>query len=183
MLHLRCIAIFVLIPAIAFASGEGHGEVDYAGFFWRIFMFAVFAVILYKLLAARVNNMLAKNVESVKESLETAEKACKDAEKELADYSTKIAGMTKDLEDLKNAARITTEKEVEMMLAEAQKTSEKYRELAKTTIEAETTKAISALKSEISLLAVKQAEDILAEQKDTKAKQAFIANSITKIGV
>lgn len=174
------VLMIVLTPVSIFASDGGH--VSISGFFWRVFMFAVFAGLLYKLLNRRVQKGLASSIENVKQSIADAEKACADADAELAEYTRKMTGMTKELEVMKASARNTAEKEVEIMLAEAEEAAKKYREMAKSTIAAETAKAIADLKAEIGFLAIQNAETILKNDHDQKSKQKYIADAITKIG-
>jgi F-type H+-transporting ATPase subunit b len=172
--------VITFFPAAVFASEDGGSPLG--GFLWRIFVFAVFAVILYKLLAKRIRNGLADSAENIGKTIQDAENACAAAEKELAEYSVKIAGMTKELEDMKDAARRTAEKEAENILAEAELAAAKYKKQIETVAEAELIKAISNLRSEMALLAAEQAEATLAARKDSAEREGYISSAVKKIG-
>jgi F0F1-type ATP synthase membrane subunit b/b' len=177
----RFIPFFIaLFPIAAFASEGGGSQVS--GLFWRIFVFAIFAVILYKLLSKRVKSALADNAESIRKSLSDAEDACAAAERELRDYAAKIDAMTGELEEMKVVARKTAEKEAENILAEAEKLAVKHRERVKAAVEAEIIKAVSSLRSETALKAIEQAERTLAARKDGAQSERHIENAISKIG-
>jgi F0F1-type ATP synthase membrane subunit b/b' len=177
------IALFfiTLFPIAAFASEEGEANL-LSGFLWRIFVFAIFVFILYKLLAKRIDNGLTASAENIQKTIDDADNACETAEQELEAYAAKIADMTKELEQMKDAARKTAEKEAENILAEAEAAAAKYREHVKTAADAELIKAISNLRSEIALMAIEQAEAALAARKDSAESEKYIENAVTKIG-
>jgi F-type H+-transporting ATPase subunit b len=172
--------LITFFPAAVFASEGGASPLG--GLLWRIFVFAIFAVILYKLLAKRIKNGLAGSAENIRKAIQDAENACAAAEKELEDYSVKIAGMTKELEDMKGAARVTAEKEAKNILAEAELAAAKYKKQIETVAEAELIKAISNLRSEVALLAAEQAEATLAARKDSAERERYISSAVKKIG-
>lgn len=173
--------VLSLMPIISFAADEHHGP-SVSGFLWRVFVFAVFAVILYKLLNEKVRNGLKSGVETVKKAIADAEKANTDAKNELADYTRKIAEMNMELERMKIAAHKTAEKEAEMMIAEAERTAARLREMAKRTINAEYEKAMADLSRDQFLNAIAAAEALIAADTDVAKKQKYIQENISKIG-
>jgi F0F1-type ATP synthase membrane subunit b/b' len=170
-----------LFPLFAFASEEG-GDSPLSGLLWRIFVFAIFAAILYKLLAKRIKNALVSGAENIRKTIDDAESACAAAERDLAEYAAKIDGMTKELDEMKAVARNTAEKEAELILKEAEASAAKYKEHVKKAVDAEVIKAVANLRSEIALLAIEQAEAALAAREDDAEKERYIENAVSKIG-
>ena len=117
--------ICVSMPAFAFAA-DGHGP-SLSGLFWRIAVFAVFLAIMIKLLKKRIQTGLGAGVETVIHSVEDAKKACDESENELSEYSRKIAGMNAELENMKQTALKSAEKEAEMMVQDAEKAAAKFK--------------------------------------------------------
>ncbi len=171
----------LLTPAAAFASEDGHGA-SLSGLFWRIFVFAVFAVILYVLLKDRIKDALSSNTAKVKKEIEDAENACKNADRELSDYSRKIAEMGQELDTMKAMARNTAEKEAEAMISEAERSAAKFKQTVRRTINAETDKAKADIRKELTLKAIGEAEKQLAADSDSETKKKFISDNIRKIG-
>lgn len=179
---IKLMFVIILCPIVAFAAEDGGHGASVSGFFWRVFIFVVYAALLYWLLNKRVSKGLANSVEVVKHAIEDAEKACADAEKELAEYTNKMAEMNKELESMKLAAKATSEKEKERILKEGEKSAEKMRELAKNYIDTELLKAKNSLKSEIATLVLEEVEKNLTDNIDQTSKQAYIKENIKNIG-
>jgi F-type H+-transporting ATPase subunit b len=167
------------LPAPVLAA-ETHDT--WAGLGWRVLVFVVFMGIMVYLLKDRLRNALGANIATIKQTIADAEQACATAETELAEYNRKMVDMAKELEAMKLSARNTAEKEVELMIAEAERTGEKLREFAKSTIAAETVRATDAIKREMVNLAIAGAEKDLAADTDKAGRQAYIKKTITKIG-
>jgi F0F1-type ATP synthase membrane subunit b/b' len=173
--------VFLLIPSLAFAAEAGHGP-SLSGLFWRIGVFAVFFGIMLKILKPRIQAGLGAGVDKIVKAMNDAKKAHADSEKELTDYSQKLAGMSAELEQMKQAARVSAEKEAAMLVAEAQKAAEKYKELSARNISAELAKSRADLQRETVMMALGAAEAELAKDSDIAKKQQYIEKSIANIG-
>ena len=173
--------LIVLIPVTLFAA-DSHHEASLSGFFWRVLVFAIFAALMFILLRKRVADALSANSLRVRKEIEDAQNACEVANRELDDYSRKIAEMGKELDDMKAAARNAAEKEAETMITDAEKAALKFQQMVKRTIYAETEKAKADIRKELALKAVIEAEKLIASDPDHAKKQKFIQASIGKIG-
>jgi F-type H+-transporting ATPase subunit b len=166
---------------MAFAAEAGHGP-SVSGLLWRILVFVVFAILLYRLLNKKIKDGTTAGVELVKKSIEDAVKANQDAKNELEEYSRKIAGMHDELERMKANARKTAENESNNILNEAEKTAVRLKDVADKMIAAERDKAIADLGREQFFKAIQGAEQRIAQDKDANKKKKYIADNIMKIG-
>ena len=85
------ILIVVILPAFAYASGNGEAhEGGMGNFWWRILNFVILAVVLYKLSAKAIVNFFVGNRASIKNSLDEAVRAKEEAEKKLVEHSARL---------------------------------------------------------------------------------------------
>ncbi|MGA1861713.1 ATP synthase F0 subunit B [Deferribacter thermophilus] len=159
MKYVAILINILLIGSVAFANEGGHGGNQVEQFIWRLITFIVFVFILYKFLKNPIKNLLINRTEEIRKTIEEAEKAKAEAEKELNTYKEKLASMEKELEQMKNNAIAAVEKEKELILADAEKNIEKLKVFAENLIDSEMTKAKEELKALTVELAIKLAEE------------------------
>jgi F-type H+-transporting ATPase subunit b len=174
--------INVIIPTVAFASEGGKGESPFMGFFWRLIVFVLFVYILVKLLKSPLLGFLDKRTEEIKAAIEDAERARKEADVELKEYKSKLALMSKELDDMKERAFKAAEAERKRIVTDAENTVEKLRQFSDSLIESDLARAKDDLRKYAFDLAKKLAEQKLVSALDTKKHEAIVKYYITKIG-
>ena len=148
--------VFLIFPVAAFASSGG--SLDWAGLGWRIFIFVIFAALLFKILKKPILAMLVKRTADIEKALADAEKAKEAALSQVKEYEQRMLALEKELADMKSNALSAAEKERELILADAEKTVAKMKRFAVNMIEAETAKAKADIRREIAELASAEAE-------------------------
>jgi F0F1-type ATP synthase membrane subunit b/b' len=178
----KTVIMFILLTGFAFAADAAHGP-SLSGLYWRIGVFAVFFIVLFKLLKPKIVSGLGSSVDQVAKAMKEAKQTYDDSEKELAEYTHKINGMHVELERMKQNALESAEREATMMIEEAQKSAIRQQEQTARNINAEIAKLRIDLQHEVSVLALAAAEAELAKASDSNAKQGYIKKQIPYIGV
>ncbi|MCX8083425.1 MAG: ATP synthase F0 subunit B [Calditerrivibrio sp.] len=181
---MKKIILFTIIstfPMLSYASGVSSGNLV-MGFVWRSIVFLVFAFILYKLLKEPILNALDKRTDDIKTAINEAIKAKEDAQRELAEYKSKLSAMNKELEDMKERAIKAVEAEKNRILNEADQTVKKLKDFAESLIESDVIRAKAELKRYSFELAKNTALQKIESSLDTNKHETIINNYINKIG-
>lgn len=181
MKKLLSLLVILAVPAIALASGGEGPSVKEFGY--RVLTFAIFAFVLVKLLKNPIKNLLTDRTKDIEKAIEDAVQAKAAAEKELADYKSKLAGMEKELVELKERSMKTVEAEKKEIIADADKTVEKLTNFAESMIDAEVNQAKEALKKETLTLSLQLAEEKIGNILDAGKQDELMKDYIKKIGV
>jgi len=166
------------LSILAFAS-EGGGsiiDVNPGVIFWTVVTFVILMFVL-------ILTALDQRENSIRESLEKAEKAKEEAEKILLENQEKLAKADEESKKLVHKSREYAEGLKEQMLKESKVQAQKIVNDATLEIERQRETAFEELKSQVAEIAVQAAEKILKENlnKETQKKIADIyINEITK---
>jgi F-type H+-transporting ATPase subunit b len=84
--------LFLLIPTVIFASGGGHHDVSMTNsdFFYRVFNFAIFAGLMYYLLANPIKNFFTGRKNSIEYQLVEIEKRLEETKKAKEEAIAKV---------------------------------------------------------------------------------------------
>lgn len=156
--------ILMAVPVVAMASGGGgHGGAPAESHWaatdtYKVFNFAVLAIALFFILKKPVTQALNGRIEGIREQLEELEAKKKDAERELASYSAKLAEMEAEAKTILEDYIKQGEAAKARILKEAEATAEKMEAQAKKNIEHEFQQAKAQLQREIVDEAMAKAE-------------------------
>lgn len=173
------------LSILAFAS-EGGGsiiDVNPGVIFWTVVTFVILMFVLKKVAWKPILTALDQRENSIRESLEKAEKAKEEAEKILLENQEKLAKADEESKKLVHKSREYAEGLKEQMLKESKVQAQKIVNDATLEIERQREAAFEELKSQVAEIAVQAAEKILKENlnKETQKKIADIyINEITK---
>lgn len=112
--------------------------------------------------------------QSIKDSLQNAEKVNQLADKRAAEYEAQLLTAQEKGKEIISEARKTAKKQSEAILQKAERDAEEKLEKSRIEIENEKTAAKKALKDEIGELALMAAGKILEEELDAKKHQAVV---------
>ena len=179
------VAMVVILPALAYASGNGEGhEGGMGNFWWRILNFTILAVVLYKLSAKAIVNFFVGNRASIKNSLDEAVRAKEEAEKKLEEHSARLDKATAEIAGIADMIKAQGLAEKEKIIEEAKRTAEKVKEDSEARVEQEFKRALHQLRREATELSVTMAEEILAKniQSDDHEKMVndFLDRMVTR---
>ena len=137
-------------------------------------------VLLFLVLRSKVVPMFEKaysqRTEAIQGGMEKAEKAQRDAEKALAEYTAQLADARGEAQKIREEARVEGVAIIEDLRTKAQEEAARITALATASIEAERQQAIKALRTEVGTLATELASKIVGEALDDQARQSRIVD-------
>ena len=137
-------------------------------------------VLLFLVLRSKVVPMFEKaysqRTEAIQGGMEKAEKAQRDAEKALAEYTAQLADARGEAQKIREEARVEGVAIIEDLRTKAQEEAARITALATASIEAERQQAIKALRTEVGTLATELASKIVGEALDDQVRQSRIVD-------
>jgi len=175
----------LVMGAAAWASeAGGHGGITPAkieDFIYRTMNFAVFAGVLYYLLAKPIKNFFAGRRQEIAQSLADLEKQKVQAQKALRAAKAQLAAVADERDQIIQQFIVEGEAEKAKIIQRAEMAAERLKELAAMTITQETKKAAAELKREIVETAVQLSEDLIKEKIMADDQQRLVDDYLTKV--
>jgi F-type H+-transporting ATPase subunit b len=154
------ILVFAAEAAGADEGGSFLVSPDVGLMLWTLLVFG-HAMVLHKTLAwPRIAEALEKRQHAIEESIETAERTRAEAERILEEYRRRLAEARAQADEIVARARRTAEDNEAQTIADAKRKREEMLEQTRREIEAETRRAILALRSEVAELTVLATEKV-----------------------
>jgi F-type H+-transporting ATPase subunit b len=179
---LLTVLVFALVPAFAYASGGGGAHEGGVGdLWWRVLNFIVLAVVIYKLSAKAIANFFVGNRASIKNSLDEAVAAKEEAEKKLAEHSTRLDKATAEIQGIADMIKAQGLVEKEKIIEEAKRTAEKLKEDSEARIDQEFKRALHKLRKEATELSVTMAEEILERNIEAKDHENMVNDFLDRM--
>lgn len=176
----------LLFSVVAFASEAAHEGASETWttwmLFWRVINTIALIALLVYFLKAPLVNFFSERKAQIQRDLDEAKAQREQAEKLIAEYEVKIAGMEQELQKMRAELQKTTEAEKSKIIANAEKMSAAMVESAKVTAEQEVRKAKLALKDEAVTLAVEMAETLIREKIDEGDRKRLVEDYFLKVG-
>lgn len=175
-----------VLAGTAWASGgeHGHGAIDPAkldDLLWRTVNFVVFAAILYKLAAKPVKEFFGKRKADISSEIQELETQKIKVQKALKEAKTQLAAVAAEREQIIQQYIAEGEAEKAKIIAKAEQSAQRLKDMAAMTIAAETKKAAAELKQEIVETAVKLSEQIIKEKIVPEDQQRLVDDYLAKV--
>ncbi|MDD3557277.1 MAG: F0F1 ATP synthase subunit B [Melioribacteraceae bacterium] len=159
-------------------SGSAQGgllDVNPGLMIWTVITFVILLLILKKFAWKPILDSLNEREKFIKESLEKAEVAQKEAEKMIADNKASIEKAEEEAQKIIAQSREYAEKLKSQILEESKTDAKKIMDDAASEIERKNKEAFSSLKEQVAAIAIDAAEKIILENLD-REKQSKIIN-------
>ncbi|HMK35983.1 MAG TPA: ATP synthase F0 subunit B [Desulfomonilaceae bacterium] len=188
MKHAKTVLIlsFVLLvfATSAFASSGGEEASPWTPWMllWRVVNTVALIGVLVYFLKKPLITFFSERTAQIQKDLDDAKEQRDKAERLIAEYQHKLAGMEKELEKMRVELRKTADAESGKVLANAEKVAAAMIESAKLTAEQEVRKAKEALKNEAVILAVEMAETLVQEKIDSDDRKRIVEDYLVKVG-
>ncbi len=127
---------------------------------WTLIVFGITLFVLWKVAFPRIAEALDRRQRAIEDSIDAAEKTRKDAEEILAEYRDRLAEARGQADDIVARARKTGEAAENEIVADARAKREEMMEQTRKDIEAETRRAIQAIRAEVADLTVLATEKV-----------------------
>jgi len=149
---------------------------------WTTLIFCLFFFLLAKFAWKPILGMIKEREETIKNSLEAAEKAKEDMVKLQSDNEAILRKAREERESILKEARDVREKLIAEAKGKAEEEAEKMIEKARVSIESEKTKALLEISEQVASLSVDIASKLLGEQlRKTEEQEKLIENYLKEI--
>ncbi len=164
---------------IALSGGEMGGPLDVNPglILWTVVTFVILLFILKKVAWKPILNSLDEREKFIRESLEKAEVAQKEAEKLIQDNRSSIAKAEEEAQKVVAQGREYGEKLKAQLLDESKAEAKKLIDNAKAEIERKNQEAFNNIKDQVAEIAINAAEKIIRENLD-KEKNTQLVNKL-----
>lgn len=183
---LPIVGILVLLSATAMASGgsEHHadGGVLLKDFLWRCLNFGITLAILIYFVTKPIRNGLALRREKLAQALDEAARAKREAEAKFAEYDSKLAKASEEIDSIYQDIRREGEIEREKILENAQQMAAKIQQEAEKSAALEISKARVTLREEAARLAIDLAEELLKKNFTADDQSRLVKEYVQKVG-
>lgn len=175
------------LSTLAMASGGESGHHADSGtlltdFLYRCLAFAVTIGILAYFTVKPIRKGLVGRREGIEKALEEARIAQADAEAKFAEYNSKLAAASAEIEEIYAAIKREGELEREKILANAHEMAKKIEDEAKKSAAREIDNARSQLQREASAMAIALAEELLKKNFTSQDQSRLVDEYMQKVG-
>ena len=176
----------VLVLAVATAcpaaeGGEGGGRQIW-DMVWRIVNFLILVAILWKLLADKIKTYFSDRRIEIAEMIDTADKARTEAEKQFADYQSRLKNIDSDVQEIRDAIMGELEGEKQRIIEEGKVVAERIIEQAKWSAEQEIVKAKNSLRNQVVDMAGDMASGLVTNSMTPEDQKRLIEEYLDKVG-
>jgi F-type H+-transporting ATPase subunit b len=162
-------------------GGGGHGIQWQNTDWYRVMNFTVLAVALFLLLRKPASQALGGRIKGIKEELADLENRKASVEKQLAEYSQKLAALDQEAEQIISDYIRQGEESKARILKEAELAADKLKEQAQKNIAHEFQRAKLQLQAEIVEKALSKAEKIIQEQITAQDQNRLVDEYLQKV--
>ncbi len=175
----------VLLPAAVFAAADGGSSTgrQLYDLVMRIINFVILFGVLIYFLRKPARSFIENSIETIRKLITDAEETRKIAQAKIKEAEEKLAGLSREVEELMEHAREESEAEKARVLSEAEEAVKKLKRDASLAIQQELKKSQEELRNEVAEIAVTIAREIIQENIQEKDHTRFIAEYLEKLEV
>jgi F-type H+-transporting ATPase subunit b len=144
---------------------------------WSVVVFAIIVVAFTRWILPKLNKVLDERADTIEGGIERAEKAQREAEAALKEYTEQLTQARAEAARLRDDARAEATQILRDARANAVKDAEHVTETAIRQIEAERQQTVIALRSDVGALAAELASRIVGEALDDDARQQRVIDA------
>ncbi|PJA15169.1 MAG: ATP synthase F0 subunit B [Elusimicrobia bacterium CG_4_10_14_0_2_um_filter_56_8] len=149
--------------------------------FWTITCFALLVLLLAKTAWKPLLQAVDERERALKHDRHSAETARAEAEKARAELDAKLAGLKTEIGRRMEEARVSAEKEKDVIIEEARKSAGMIVESAKREIDSQKIEAVREIRDKVAELSIMVAERILINKLDHKANTDLSSRYLVEI--
>lgn len=151
-------------------------------FLWRTVNFIALLIILVKFLGGPTVRYMNERRERIAHELDDLTTKRDEAEKAYREFSTKLAGMEKDMERVIEQAMAQAQTEKARILAEAEQMAEDIRHQAQAAVQGEIESAKRRLREDVAEAAAKMAEELLRNNLSEADQNSIAEQYLERVG-
>jgi F-type H+-transporting ATPase subunit b len=175
---------------ILFAQAEHGGEEEGGSFLvspnvglmiWTLLVFGISMWVLAKFAFPRIAEALDRRQKAIEDSIDAAETTRKEAEQILAEYRERLAEARGQADDIVARARKTGEAAENEIVADARSKREEMMDQTRRDIEAETRRAIQAIRAEVADLTVLATEKVARKSLTDDDQKRLVEEALSEL--
>ena len=176
-----------ITDGLAFAASEGGGGGSFLVspnvglMIWTLLVFLISLYLLGKFAFPRIQEALDKRQHAIEESIDAAERTRREADEILAEYRERLAEARGQADDIVARARKTGESAEAEAVADAKRKREEMLEQTRRDIQAETRRAIQAIRSEVADLTVLATEKVTRKTLDEDDQKRLVEEALSEL--
>ncbi len=172
------------LPAkgLAASGGEFQNVWDTKFEISRVLNFLVVALGLYFILRKPLRKLFSSRREGIEIAIKEAEDARAEANRLREDYERRTAELEKELSEIRSRSHVNEEALRSRLVAEGDAAADRVVDHARFTIEQESKKAESQLRTHAALLALELAEEVLKRELGPEDQRRFFQDYLAKVG-
>ncbi|HRS56407.1 MAG TPA: ATP synthase F0 subunit B [Desulfomonilia bacterium] len=175
------LAVLLFAVATACMAAEG-GEGGGRDMVWRIVNFFILVAVLWKLLADKIKKYFSDRRVEIAEMIDTADKAREEAEKQFAEYQSRLQNIDRDIQEIRDAIMGELEGEKQRIIEEGKAAAERIIEQAKWSAEQEIIKAKNSLRNQVVDMAGDMASGLVTNSMTPEDQKRLIEEYLDKVG-
>ena len=164
------------------AHGNSLSPEKLKDLFWRTVNFLALVVILVKFGAKPIMSGLSGRQQQIREELESLTTRRDEAEQAYKEFSSKLAGMEREMDVIVEKAIAQAQVEKERILAEAEKAAEDIKRQAEAAVLAELEDAKRILREEVAEQAAAMAEELIVKNLTSADQVAITEQYLERVG-
>ena len=164
------------------AHGNSLSPEKLKDLFWRTVNFLALVVILVKFGAKPIMSGLSGRQQQIREELDSLTTRRDEAEQAYKEFSSKLAGMEREMEVIVEKAIAQAQVEKERILAEAEKAAEDIKRQAEAAVLAELEDAKRVLREEVAEQAAAMAEELIVKNLTSADQVAITEQYLERVG-
>lgn len=164
------------------AAGGSPFDINPGLIIWTLVVFGILLLVLWRLGYPALLRMVEERERKIAKQLEEAERANAEAQRLLEEHKRQIAAARNEAQDILAKAKTVSQKERETLLAKAREEYDALLNRARKDIEAETEKAIQALRREAVELSIAAASRVIEANLDTAANRKLVTEFLESLG-
>jgi F-type H+-transporting ATPase subunit b len=149
---------------------------------WTVISFTILLVLLWKVAYKPITKALKKREDSIRDSLEEAQKTRESAETLLNDYKNQLAQAREEAQKIISEGKVMGENVKKEIIQKAHEESNQIVKRAQEEIEFQKEKALMELKERIADLTIMAASKVIERALDKKDHEQLIDEYISKVG-
>src|SRR5688500_486346 len=172
------------------AATEGGGEEESGSFLvspdvglmiWTLLVFGISMYVLAKLAFPRIQAALDKRQRLIEDSIDTAERTKREADALLAEYRERLAEARTQADDIVARARKTAEHHETESVADAKVKRDEMLAQTRREIEAETQRAIRAIRGEVADMTVAATEKVTRKSLSGEDQRRLVDEALAEL--
>jgi F-type H+-transporting ATPase subunit b len=149
---------------------------------WTVISFTILLVLLWKVAYKPITKALKKREDSIRNSLEEAQKTRESAEDLLNDYKNQLAQAREEAKKIISEGKVMGENVKKEIIQKAHEESNQIVKRAQEEIEFQKEKALMELKERIADLTIMAASKVIEKKLNKKDHEQLIEEYISKVG-